>query len=289
MELNADKLVSLDFLPAGLRTQVLQKLPAVLMFLLVIVLAYQLAGITWAIVESFFVQSSQQAVKPVVQVPAKQQSSSAPNYSQLASLHLFGKQDETRAVQQAPKTAPETRLALVLYGVFTDQDAKRGSAIIGQKTGKQQYYNVGDRVDTGVWLAEVRSDHVLLRAGASYEALKFPKQSSSGFNIQESKPSNSNTNLSQNKQSFMDSVRIVPVFTGKDKTLKGYRILPKKNRAVYNRLGLRPSDIVTAINGIALNDQREAMRVISELVKSDTVEVQLDRNGQMETKVLSLK
>ena len=289
MELNADKLVSLDFLPAELRTQVLQKLPAVLMFLLVIVLAYQLAGITWAIVESYFVQPSQEAVKPVMKATVKQQSSSAPDYSRLASLHLFGKQDETRAVQQAPKTAPETRLALVLYGVFTDQDAKRGSAIIGQKTGKQQYYNVGDRVDTGVWLAEVRRDHVLLRAGASYEALKFPKQSSSGFNIRNSKPANSTTNLSQNKQSFMESVKIVPVFTGKDRTLKGYRILPKKNRAVYNRLGLRPSDIVTAINGIALNDQREAMKVINELVKSDQVEVQLDRNGQMETKVLNLK
>jgi general secretion pathway protein C len=289
MELNADKLVSLDFLPAGLRTQVLQKSPAVLMFLLVMVLAYQLAGITWAIVERYFVQPSQVAVKPVIKLPAKQQSSSASNYSVLTSLHLFGKQDESKAVEQAPKTAPETRLALVLYGVFTDQDAKSGSAIIGQKTGKQQYYHVGDRVDTGVWLAEVRRDHVLLRAGASYEALKFPKQSSSGFNIQDSKPSNSNTNLSENRQSFMDSVKIVPVFTGKDRTLKGYRILPKKDRTVYNRLGLRPSDIVTAINGIALNDQREAMKVISELVKSDQVEVQLDRNGKMETKVLNLK
>jgi general secretion pathway protein C len=294
MELNADKLVSLEFLPAGVRTQVVQKSPAVLMFLLVIMLAYQMAGFTWAIVESYFVQPSQQALSPVEKVSAKQQSSSAPDYAQLANLHLFGKQDESKVVAQAPETAPETRLALVLYGVFTDQDAKTGSAIIGPKSGQQQYYSVGDRVDTGVWLAEVRADHVLLRTGASYEALKFPKQSSDGFSIKDSasiqdSKSSSSSDLSENKQSFMENVKIVPVFTGKDRALKGYRILPKKDRTVYNRLGLRPSDIVTSINGIALNDQREAMRVINELVKSDQVEVQLDRNGQLETKVLNLK
>ncbi len=288
MELNADKLVSLEFLPDGLRTRVLQKAPVVLMFILVIVLAYQLAGFTWALVESFTAKPALQATGPVEKVREKQTSVAATNYAHLAGLHLFGKQDKTRAVAKAPTTAPETRLALVLYGVFTDEDAKSGSAIIGQKTGKQQYYLVGDKVDTGVWLAEVRNDHVLLRRGASYEALKFPRQSSKGFNIQNSRSPARNINVPENKQTFMESVKIVPVFTGANRALKGYRILPKKDRAAYNRLGLRPSDIVTAINGIPLNDQREAMKVINELVKSDQVEVQLDRNGKLETKILNL-
>ena len=288
MELNAEKLATLDFIPANLRTLIVQKGPLVLMYLLVAILAYQLAGFTWTVVERFFVQPAEQISMPVAKPLPGKQTRATSNYAHLGGLHLFGKRDQTKVVTQTPTTAPETRLALVLYGVFTDQDVKNGSAIIGPKSGKQEYYNVGDKVDTGVWLAEVRQDHVLLRRGASYETLKFPEPSTKGFSIEDHQAPGGTTDVSQNKQTFMDNVRIVPVFTGKDKTLKGYRILPKRNRAVYNRLGLRPSDIVTAINGIALNDQREAMKVINELIKSDQVEVELDRNGQVETRTLNL-
>ncbi len=298
MELTAEKLATLEFLPAELRTQVIQKSPVVIMFVLVAVLAYQLAGITWSVVERYFVSPQPEIVETQPQAQAKTTLATVSNYSHLAKLHLFGKQDESKPIEKTPQTAPETSLSLVLYGVFTESDNKRGAAIIGEKTGDQEFYNVGDKVSTGVWLSEVRKDQVLLKRGASYEALKFPKEPSIGVNIQDSDSGSDPgaghgmgnvPQLSRTKQSFMDSVRIVPVFSGKERKLKGYRILPKKDRASYNRLGLRPSDIITSINGIALNDQRQAMNVIKELVESEQVEVKLDRNGREENMVLKLK
>jgi len=291
MEINAAKLVALDFLSPGLRAWVTRKFPLLLMVVLVIILAYQLAGISWALIERFFVDEPQATALSNTAAPSKRSGKpTTSNYKMLAKMHLFGQQAAGKPVERsAPVTAPETRLNLVLFGVFTDDNSKKGSAIIGPKTGIQKYYSVGEKVDGGVLLSEVRKDHVLLKRGANYEVLKFPKQVTSGVNIKNSRASVTPRNLSPQKQTFMDNVKIIPVFTGKDRKLKGYRILPKKNRTVYNRLGIRPTDIVTSINGIALNDQREAMKVIAELVKSDQVEVQLDRNGQVENKVLNLK
>lgn len=290
MELSAAKLISMDFLPASIKSQVLQKAPAVLLYLLVIILAYQLAGLTWGVLERHYVKPDQAVETRSTQsntVVAKANSGRTQN---LSDLHLFGKMEVTQVVRKVPETAPETSLGLVLYGVFTDPDVKLGSAIIGQKSGDQQYYVVDDKVGSGVWLAEVRSDHVLLKRGGTYEMLKFPKEPSRGVDIQSSAPAATPpANLSREKQTFMESVKIIPVFSGREKKLKGYRILPKSNRTVYNRLGLRPSDIITSINGIALNDQRESMKVIAELVKADQIEVELDRNGQKENKVISLK
>jgi len=289
MELSATKLISMDFLPAGLKSQIIQKSPVILLYILVIILAYQLAGLSWGVLERHFVERNQVAKPTTEEAGPLANKAKMASFQNLSSLHLFGKMEVNQVAKAVPETAPETRLGLVLYGVFTDPDVKHGSAIIGQKTGNQQHYNVDDKVGSGVWLAEVRNDHVLLKRGASYEMLKFPKEASSGVNIQRSAPVNNTPNLSKEKQTFMENVKIIPVFSGKEKKLKGYRILPKGNRAAYNRLGLRPSDIITSINGIALNDQRESMKVIAELVNADQIEVELDRNGRKENKVLSLK
>ena len=291
MKFDASRLLALEFLPVDSRETLLRKLPFITLLLLVIILAYQIASLSWILLDNAMDKDVplNTATNTGV-VPQASGSSDQINVSSLAAMHLFGQIQTTPSSKPLPVTAPETRLNLVLYGVFTDADTKRGSAIIGQKGGEQKFYHVDDNVDNGVSLAEVRSDHVLLKRGVSYEVLKFPKQVSSGVDIQSRARITSapGTSVADQKQSFMENVKIIPVLVGKDRSLKGYRLLPKKNRAVYNRLGIRPTDIVTAINGIKLSNQEEAMKVIAELVKSDSVEVQVERNGQTETRTLQL-
>jgi general secretion pathway protein C len=290
MKLDASRLLALEFLPVDSRETILQKLPFVTLLLLVVILAYQLASFSWILLSG--VINKDETAVPVGSglVSLAGRSPETVNVSSLAAMHLFGQAQTASIAKPLPVTAPETRLNLVLYGVFTDADTKQGSAIIGQKGGEQKFYHVNDAVDNGVSLAEVRNDHVLLKRGVNYEVLKFPKQVSSGVDIQSRTRASATPvpSIVNQKQSFMENIKIIPVFAGKDRALKGYRLLPKKNRAVYNRMGIRPTDIVTAINGIKLSNQEEAMKVIAELVKSDSVEVQVERNGQTETRVLKL-
>lgn len=289
MAIDTAKITQLNFLSPGLKTWLTQKSPAIVLVVLVVFLAVQFAQTGWQIVNVFVSDpSSSYAVKQNLKngpVSKKKQF----DYQLIANKHLFGMKDASVTIEDIPVSAPETRLSLILYGVFAGISNKQGTAIIGAKKGKQKYFKVGDKVDTGVWLAEVRKDHVLLKRGSSFEILRFPKQSSAGVKIsQRSAVPVLPAKFRGNKQSFMDYIRIVPVFAGRGKGLKGYRILPKKDRALYNRLGIKPSDIVTSINGLSLSNEREAMKVIGELVKSDQVEIKFERRGEIKSMILKL-
>lgn len=288
MTLDASKLASMNRLQGNVRVWVMHKSQVWILLLLSLILAWQLASVSWRVIAYFLV--SEDVKSPVsLSVSDAGSISSRNNYIYLGGLHLFGvAQQGSAPISNVPVSAPETQLNLKLYGVFSDKDSKSGSAIVGTGNGKQKLYVVGDKITTGVWLAEVRADHILLKRGSGFEALKFPKKSTRGVNISRHQSLPRTRNLSSKKQRLLDNVRIVPVFAGSNRQLKGYRLLPKKNRASYNRLGLRPSDVVIEINGISLTNQREAMRVIGELVKADQVDVKLMRQGELKNLQLKL-
>ena len=76
--------------------------------------------------------------------------------------------------------APETRLALTLFGVFSGQG--ESSALIAAAGSAPRRYLQGATLPGGVVLAEVKGDHVLLRRQGQLETLRFPKgAASAGF------------------------------------------------------------------------------------------------------------
>ena len=62
--------------------------------------------------------------------------------------------------------------------------------------------------------------------------------------------------------------------------LKGYRVFPGRNRQQFIALGLRPGDLVTEINGVALNNPAQGMEIFRTLSESSQVTVTVERNGQ---------
>ena len=62
--------------------------------------------------------------------------------------------------------------------------------------------------------------------------------------------------------------------------LRGFRAYPGRNRAIFNKLGLKPGDLVTAINGQALDDPQHSQEVFNTIQTSDHVTVTLERGGQ---------
>ena len=53
-----------------------------------------------------------------------------------------------------------------------------------------------------------------------------------------------------------------------------------RNRAIFNKLGLKPGDLVTAINGTALDDPQRSQEVFNTIQTSDHVTVTVERGGQ---------
>jgi general secretion pathway protein C len=92
---------------------------------------------------------------------------------------LFGAPGAVTIASQVVN-APETRLALTLFGVFSGQG--ESSALIAAAGSSPRRYLQGATLPGGVVLAEVKGDHVLLQRQGQLETLRFPKgAASAGF------------------------------------------------------------------------------------------------------------
>ncbi len=283
--------------PKWLSVFLSNRLPLIVTLVLIALIAQSAAKLTWRLIPA----------PPERQLPAQQatQTSQATRQTQtpdrtadrIAALHLFGRAGDVKPTrrEQVDKKAPETRLKLSLHGVFVDDKPEMGAAIIGKAGAKQNYYKVGSNVMNGVKLQAVFNDRVVLLRDGQSEVLKFPKtvKSLPAENSPSKNKSPESGSLSSYREIFrteplkiFEHVRFVPVRSGR--TIKGYRVLPQKNRKLYNQLGIRPSDLVTAVNGVSLQNDKEALQLIDKLKDAAQLNLEIVRRGQTESLTLSL-
>ena len=70
--------------------------------------------------------------------------------------------------------------------------------------------------------------------------------------------------------------------------LRGFRAYPGRNRAAFGRLGLRPGDLVTAINGTPLDDPQRSQEVLNTIQSSERATVTIERAGQKQDITLNI-
>ena len=207
----------------------------------------------------------------------------------IVNAHLFG---EARAA--ASDDAPQTSAALVLAGVLAVPDPQKGMAIIGPNAGAAKLYAVGGAVPGGVRLHAVYPDRVLLDRNGVLESLMLPKKLS-GIAAPPAplgqSPAQRLAALAQNGGSGLlgGLVRAQPVMSGGK--LSGYRIFPggRTNVAAFTQLGLRPGDLVTAVNGTPLDDMNRANEILQTLSSMGSANVTVMRNGQAQDISLNLE
>ena len=290
-------------MPKWLETAVSRHLPMLVVAVLILIIAAQAADLTWRLVPT--PEADTRIPQPVDHSPAAPADSQNTNsgLENLAKLHLFGEAGKSAPLKKIEQKAPETRLNLTLHGVFVDEDPEKGAAIIGTSGATQKYYKVGATLMSGVTLRGVFNDRVVLLRNGQSEVLRFPKVPSSGSlaptsgGRTSSKPAASSSVNSAALRGFRDEfakepmkifehVRFVPVRSREG--LKGYRVLPQKNRELYNKLGIRPSDLVTAVNGVPLNNTQEAMKLMQTLQDAQSLQVDIMRGGQPQSLTFSL-
>lgn len=272
-------------------THVLQSAgPNLASFLLILLLAWLLAEFTWSLIPRKTTAGSV-VTAPVSATP---QQVDAPH---VADRHLFG----TAGAQGNASNAPDTTLNLILHGIVAGKRASDSRALV-VANGDEEPYAIGAQVPGGAVIRSIYPDRVLLERDGRLEALRLPKDDTGGAGGLSTQPdmgmrpqamapppeslSQLRQEIASNPQRLMDVVRAMPVMDhGK---LTGYRIYPAGNPSTFNQLGLKPGDIVTAVNGIPLTDPAQSMRVLSSLKTSEQVSVTLTRNGQQQTQVLQM-
>lgn len=278
----------------------IRQLAYVINLLMVVWLAWLLAQLSWQLVpeaEETAIESPRQAA-PVVRKQSRI------NEEQIAQWHMFGVPGAAPAVKKAsPVNAPETRLNLTLKGVFSSPEQKSSRAIVADPKGKEKHYSVGDPLPGGARLSQIHADRIILERGGRFETLRLPRKlttasgsrqvshrSSTAVSANQTRQATAFTQyrdeIKQNPTAFLNYVRASPA--RKNGKFIGFRLQPGKQRGAMQELGLKPGDIVTAINGVEIDSPAKGMKAMQSLGKGDSVNVTLLRNGQETSMSLAL-
>jgi len=287
-----------------LLTLIRTRLPGWMSLVLVVAIAWQAAHIVWALIPgSPLGDTIEAAPLPFADSGRQSNPSSLGNVQSIANAHLFGEAstDVVEVIPQGPvENLAETRLALTLKGIIAGSDDSLSLAIIADNRDEEKIYAINDAIVPGTKLHAVYTEQVVLNRGGNLEALKlpkdFPKSSSPVRRNQTALRRATNTNtrsdsrsiqnvLAQNVTKLADVIRPTPYFKGGQQ--QGYRVYPGRDRKKFAQLGLRPGDLIKDIDGAALTDPQQAMKIFENLGTADQVSVTVERNGQPQVLILS--
>jgi len=272
-------------------------LPPVVSLLLVIVVAWQVARTIWMLVPG--------ATGNVVALPKSQSGSPAAatisaDVSAIAGAHIFGVADADQSELAVPteddNLAETKRMNLTLNGTVASDIPRYSIAIISDGGNDQKVYTIGDAVDTVASLHAVYADRVVLNEKGVLTSLKLPQE------FKDAPASRARRATTTTRQSLAKSQSIQAVVTNNLTKLTdvirptayrvegqqvGFRVYPGRDRRQFTALGLRPGDIITDIDGQALSDASQAMKIFQSLGTAEQVTVTIERNGQPETLTLN--
>jgi general secretion pathway protein C len=284
--------------PADAVSAASRHLPRWVSLLLIILIAWQLAALFWRLMPSG--EELPPAPQPTGNPSSAGEGAATPgiDVSTIVNAHLFGEAsaEAPAPVQTEIDDAPETRLSLTLKGTVAADDPALSLAIIADSRGEEKVYGIRDSIPGGASLHAVYADRVILNRAGVLEALKLPReaemrrtstsrQTSSARVATTTRAASVQQTLTDNAVQLMDVIRPQPYFA--DGQQRGYRVYPGRDRKSFSALGLRPGDLVTAINGTPMTDPRTGMEIFRGLGDATQITVTLERDGQPEQLTLS--
>ncbi len=281
--------------------QLSRRLSAVVFVGAMILVAHELADLTWALVPA--PDLSAHSDSPAV-LSAQQSRAATVDAAPVVRAHLFGKAGTGKPTRRVVD-APETKLNLVLRGVFFSPETNEARAIIASSGGDDRPYGAGDTLPGGAAIEEIQVDRVLLRRNNRLEVLRLPKdkdafargrkplgalRSPARGKRAEARRIDYRSNrqlarslgryrrqLEKNPERLADLARIEPAM--QDGRLLGYKLAPAKNARLLNRFGLRPGDVLVELNGINLSEPSRGFDALAELSNANELSVDVLRDG----------
>lgn len=236
--------------------------------------------------------------------------------ARLAEHGLFGPApaENTEGGLALPIDAPQTNLDLTLRGTLATKDPENALAIIADGEDVERTYAVGAELPGEAVLRAVYRDRVILNRAGELETLPLrnpDRQLASGESTRGTSGSNGNRSGDGRQRPTMDQLRaeadelaraaeqfrndpaaLARQFTAvpvqEDGDLIGVRLRASGDSTLLSRIGLRASDVVTAVNGVPLNDFSRANEVMSQLQSGTDFQVTILRNGREQQVNVSL-
>lgn len=218
--------------------------------------------------------------------------------SQMQSLQgtLFGKQVMVSAdgvVHAKPIVEQgdlkKTRLKLTLKGTLVTPN--RQVAII-QKGSQTLVLAIGEEIENNVTVHSVFGSYVVIDNQGAMEKLTLPEVKINSQSLS----SNSSKGLTQNQKLKLDNLRqklktspiainrYVRVRTiQKNGKIQALQLWPRSEKAIFEALGFRSGDRLTAVNGQSVTELASDMSKWQSMMKLSQAQFTVNRNGSLQT------
>lgn len=223
-------------------------------------------------------------------------------------------------------TAPKPALKLLLRGVAATAIPESAIAILETPDRKSDIYRIGASVPGGGTLVEIKATHVVIERDGQRAQLDFDGGAPKGSSTTAHAPSKVSTTpvratapepapvttsshgrsheqrqlspaaktrlrdylqvLPSDPMRLIEVVRVTPVTI--DGQLQGFRLFPGKDRALFAAIGLQRGDIVTSVNGVAITNPAEGLKLLQSLPDAQSLLIDFQRHGRERTVQLNL-
>lgn len=225
----------------------------------------------------------------------------------IAAMHLFG--EPTSDARPKSENLNETKLSLVLHGVFVADKADASSALISQRSREPRLYAIAERLPGNARLEAVYRDRVVVSRGGVRENLSFKREdqiirpstgagrsatdrAKSSLRTQGSGPTaqrNPRSLIARTLAKHRDEIDRDPrkfiEALGLTTSKRGGYVL---GTFAENDTGLEPGDRLLSLNGKPVGNPEEDRRHLEQVLTGRAVDIQIQRGEQLIQFSLSL-
>jgi len=218
--------------------------------------------------------------------------------------NLFGAQ--IASVAQAPlppqeEELEETELPLRLLGTVTSDKSPGSRATIEDKTSrKHEVVRIGDHLQSHseVKIAAIERGRVILWNGERREELRLkedapkapptPRRTARRSRSRRRETPDSNqigalakrlqelqgdTGFGRSTTELLTQAKLIPKYS--DGEMTGMQVNDIKPGSLYEKLGLKDGDVISAVNGIAIDSTAASSKILSQFTRADEFEIEL--------------
>ena len=245
------------------------KAPLIITIFLLIISLYLLMNISWKVI--FPEVSSNNFIKSI----STSSQGSIEKYDKLTA-DPFLMANSPSISDSFILDAPPTALSLRLYGIRYSKSGEANAAILGFDPNNQRIYRTNDIISDDIVLEYIEPERVFISREGIRESITFEKDTVLSKTFRESFV---NKKLIPTQQKWTENnvlsemVKFQPYFS--DGSVKGYQLYPGNNSGLFNQTGLKPGDLLVAINGLSVKDPS----VLKELSGIGNVRLDLIRDN----------